>query len=126
MAEAPLKIKKGLSDSGGFNFWAKADSKDSVNPKALPEYWKAVLMQVSSGAGLEKCSAIASLHPSPSLLAGQYKDKEAKEAELLLAEMEVRRTDNVLGGSRKVGPEISRRVHQLLTCRDPDTVLGAK
>ena len=27
------------------------------------------------------------------------------------------RTDNVLGGSRKVGPEISRRVHQLLTCR---------
>ena len=37
---------QGLSDSGGFNFWAKADSKDSVNPKALPEYWKAVLMQV--------------------------------------------------------------------------------
>lgn len=127
VAEAPLKIKKGLSDSGGFNFWAKADSKDSVNPKALPEYWKAVLMQVSSGAGLEKCSAIASLHPSPSLLASQYTScRDDKEAELLLAEMEVRRTDNVLGGSRKVGPEISRRVHQLLTCRDPDTVLGAK
>ena len=37
--------------------------------------------------------------------------------------MEVRRTDNVLGGSRKVGPDISRKLHTLLTCTDPDTVL---
>ena len=37
---------QGLAGSAGFDFWAKADCKDSVAPKNLPEYWKAVLMQV--------------------------------------------------------------------------------
>jgi len=41
----------------------------------------------------------------------------------LLKDLEVRRRDNVLGGSKKVGPDISRKLHTLLTCRDPDTVL---
>ena len=46
VAEAPLKMKKGLSGSGGFDFWAQANCKDSVSPKNLPEYWKEVLKQV--------------------------------------------------------------------------------
>ena len=29
-----------------FGFWAKADSKDCVTAKNLPEYWKQVIMQV--------------------------------------------------------------------------------
>ena len=31
----------------GFGFWAKADSKDCVTAKNLPEYWKQVIMQVN-------------------------------------------------------------------------------
>ena len=46
VAEAPLKLKKGLSGSGGFSFWARADSKDCVDSKNLSEYWKQMLMQV--------------------------------------------------------------------------------
>jgi len=119
VAEAPLKMKKGLSGSGGFDFWAQANCKDSVTPKNLPEYWKEVLKQVSSGAGLEKSTAVAAAYPSPSNLVRAF---EAGGPDLL-KDMEVRRTDNVLGGSRKVGPDISRKLHTLLTCRDPDTVL---
>ena len=38
VAEAPLKLKKGLSGSGGFSFWARADSKDCVDSKN-PNGW---------------------------------------------------------------------------------------
>ena len=46
VAEAPLKMKKGLSGSGGFDFWAQEHTKSSATPKNLPEYWKEVLKQV--------------------------------------------------------------------------------
>ena len=141
---------KGLSGSGGFDFWAQANSKDGKDPKNLPEYWKEVLqqvidcltgkllrqkitlfchafqncisdsfVQVSSGAGLEKSTAVAAAYPSPSNLVRAFQAGGPD----LLKDMEVRRTDNVLGGSRKVGPDISRKLHTLLTCKDPDTVL---
>ena len=45
VAEAPDKIKKGLSGSGGFDFWAKGLS-GSAATKNLTEYWKEVLQQV--------------------------------------------------------------------------------
>lgn len=119
VAEAPLKMKKGLSGSGGFDFWAQEHTKNSATPKNLPEYWKEVLKQVSSGAGLEKSTAVAAAYPSPSNLVRAFQAGGPD----LLKDMEVRRTDNVLGGSRKIGPDISRKLHTLLTCRDPDTVL---
>lgn len=127
VAEAPLKLKRGLSGSAGFNFWAKADSKDSVAPKNLPEYWKQVLMQVSSGAGLEKAAAIASMYPSPRDLVTAYsRCSSSKQCEDLLANLEVRRTDNILGGTRKVGPDISRRIYLVMTESNPDTLLSKK
>ena len=127
VAEAPLKLKKGLSGSAGFNFWAKADSKDSVAPKNLPEYWKQVLMQVSSGAGLEKVSAIANMYPSPKELVRAYsRCSSIKQCEDMLTNLEVRRTDNILGGTRKVGPDISRRIYLLMTEDNPDALLSKK
>ena len=127
VAEAPLKLKKGLSGSAGFNFWAKADSKDSVAPKNLPEYWKQVIMQVSSGAGLEKASAIAMMYPSPTELLRAYsRCSSSKQCEDMLANLEVRRTDNILGGTRKVGPDISRRIYLVMTENNPDSLLSKK
>jgi len=125
VAEAPLKLKKGLSGSAGFSFWAKADTKDCVALKNLPEYWKQVIMQVSSGAGLEKASAIATQYPAPSSLLQAYsRCSSVKECEELLANLEVRRTDNILGGTRKVGPDISRRLYIVLTADDPNVFLS--
>jgi len=124
VAEAPLKLKKGLSGSAGFSFWAKADCKDCVAPKNLPEYWKQVLMQVSSGVGLEKASAIASKYPSPTELVTAYsRCSSVKECQELLANIEVRRTDNILGGTRKVGPDVSRRIYLVLSETNPDNYL---
>ena len=98
-----------------------------VDSKNLTEYWKQMLMQVSSGAGLEKVSAIVSRYPSPAqLLAAYARCGSEKECAELVAGLEVRRTDNVLGGTRKVGPDIGRRIYTVLTQRSEDTLLTTK
>ena len=82
---------------------------------------------MSSGAGLEKVSAIVSRFPSPAQLVTAYTScGTVKEAQELLAGLEVRRTDNVLGGTRRVGPDISRRIHTALTSRDGEKLITAK
>ena len=40
-----------------------------------------------------------------------------------MTNLEVRRTDNVLGGTRKVGPDISRKIYMVLTSNDPEQLL---
>ena len=84
-------------------------------------------VQVSSGAGLEKVTAIVSRYPSPGLLLAAYEGcGSVREAQDLVAGLEVRRTDNVLGGTRRVGPDISRRIHTALTTLDADKLLSSK
>ena len=65
--------------------------------------------------------------PSPAQLMTAYtRCGSVKEAQELLAGLEVRRTDNVLGGTRRVGPDISRRIHTVLTTRDGEKLITAK
>ena len=82
---------------------------------------------MSSGVGLEKASAIASKYPSPAELVRAYsKCGSPKECEDLLTSLEVRRTDNILGGTRKVGPDISRRIYLVMTENNPNAFLSKK
>ena len=125
VAEAPLKLKKGLSSSGGFSFLASAGGKNCVDVKNLSEYWKQILMTVTPQAGLEKVAAIVTEYPSPLALLHAYQDCDSlKERQELLANIEVRRTDNILGGKRKIGSDISRKIHTVMTSQDPDTFLS--
>ena len=45
---------------------------------------------------------------------------------IYLVSYQVRRTDNVLGGTRRVGPDISRRIHTVFTSRDGEKLITAK
>ena len=126
VAEAPLKLRKGLSGAGGFSFWAKADGKDCVDVKNLAEYWKQILMTVSAKAGLETVTAIVSLYPSPSALLEAYsRCGSVKECQELLRDTEVRRTDQIRGGTRKVGPDISRKIYTVMTSTNQDLFLSS-
>ena len=81
--------------------------------------------KVGTGAGLEKATAVAARYPAPApLLAAYSACPSTREAELLLAELEVRRADSVLGGRRKVGPDVSRRIFLALTALDPAAALN--
>jgi len=124
VAEAPEKIKKSISSSASFEFYAKADGKDCISPKNLTEYWKQVLMQVSV-ISLEKATAIARLYPSPSHLSQAYRGcSSVKAAEKLLADIEIRRVDTIVGGTRRIGDEISRKVYLAFTLRDQNSFLA--
>ena len=125
VAEAPLKLRKGLSGAGGFSFWAKADGKDCVDVKNLAEYWKQILMTVSSKAGLETVTAIVSRYSSPTALLEAYSScGSVKECQELLKDTEVRRTDQIRGGTRKVGPDISRKIYTMMTSNNQDMFLS--
>ena len=125
VAEAPMKLRKSLAGSGGFSFWAKADGKNSVDAKNLSEYWKQILMTVSFRAGPEMVTAIVSRYSSPTALLEAYsRCGSVKECEDLLKDIEVRRTDQIRGGTRKVGPDISRRIYTVMTCTNQDVFLS--
>ena len=125
VAEAPMKLRKNLAGSGGFSFWAKADGKNSVDAKNLSEYWKQILMTVSFRAGLETVTAIVSRYSSPTALLEAYsRCGSVKECEDLLKDIEVKRTDQIRGGTRKVGPDISRRIYTVMTCTNKDVFLS--
>ncbi|MPC18941.1 Crossover junction endonuclease EME1 [Portunus trituberculatus] len=47
-----------------------------------------------------------------------------REAELLLADLRVRRGVGPLVSEKRVGPEFSRKVHLFFTSRDPDAHLA--
>jgi len=124
IAEAPEKLKKNISSSAGFEFYAKADGKDSISPKNLQEYWKQVIMQVTS-MSLEKANAIVLRYPSPSLLIQAYRNcVSPSEAELLLANIEIRRVDTIIGGTRRLGDELSRKIYFAFTRDDPLDLLA--
>jgi len=124
VAEAPEKLKKNISNSAGFEFYAKADVKDSISPKNLLEYWKQVLMQVTT-MSLERANAIVLRYPSPSLLIEAYRNCSSRsEAELLLANIEIRRVDTIVGGTRRLGDEISRKIYCAFTTSDPLSLLN--
>ena len=84
-------------------------------------------VQVSSGAGLEKVASIVSQYPSPqSLMSAYSRCSTVKEAETLLASVEMRRTDNVLGGTRKVGPDISRKIYLMFSSNNAEQSITSK
>ena len=125
VAEAPMKLRKSLAGSGGFSFWAKADGKNSVDVKNLSEYWKQILMTVSFRAGPEMVTAIVSRYSSPTALLEAYsRCGSVKECEDLLKDIEVKRTDQIKGGTRRVGPDISRRIYTVMTCTNKDVFLS--
>jgi len=123
IAEAPEKLKKNISNSAGFDFYA-ADIKDSISAKNLYEYWKQMLMQVTS-MSLEKAASIAQKYPSPSSLIQAYRScSSEREAAQLLANIEIRRVDTIVGGTRRLGDEISRKIYCALTSEDPLSFLA--
>ena len=61
-----------------------------------------------------------------SLMSAYEECGSVKECESLLSTLEIRRTDNVLGGVRRVGPDISCKIYLMFTCGDPEQLLSNK
>ncbi|NXJ74776.1 EME1 endonuclease, partial [Trogon melanurus] len=124
VAEAPFKRAQ---ENTGFSFYLEKEwcggVKVDSSGKGLLEVWKRQIQQFNR-VSREMAEAIVSAYPSPQLLIQAYsRCSSEQERENMLANIPVHRGDGVTATSRRVGPELSRRIYLQMTSHDPDLCL---
>ncbi|XP_029870237.1 crossover junction endonuclease EME1 isoform X1 [Aquila chrysaetos chrysaetos] len=126
VAEAPFKRER---DKTGFSFylenrWCRGVKVDPSG-KGLLEVWKRQIQQFNH-VSLKMAEAIVSAYPSPQLLNQAYsRCSSEQERENMLADIPVHRSDGVTATSRRIGPELSRRIYLQMTSHNPDLYLDS-
>ncbi|XP_009987968.1 PREDICTED: crossover junction endonuclease EME1, partial [Tauraco erythrolophus] len=124
VAEAPFKRAREKTE---FPFYLEkgwcGGVKVDRSGKGLFEVWKRQIQQFNR-VSLEMAEAIVSAYPSPRLLTQAYsRCSSDQERENMLANIPVHRGDGVTATSRRIGPELSRRIYLQMTSHDPDLYL---
>nr|XP_027780402.1 crossover junction endonuclease EME1 [Marmota flaviventris] len=126
VAEAPFKT---LRDENSFSFCLESDWAGGVKVdrtgRGLALVWRRQIQQLNR-VSLEMASAIVDAYPSPRLLVEAYRRCFSEpERQNLLADIQVRRGEGVTSTSRRIGPEVSRRVYLQMTSLQPDLTLDS-
>ncbi|XP_072259434.1 crossover junction endonuclease EME1 [Pyxicephalus adspersus] len=124
LAEAPTKRQR---DNTGFSFCTEGDWAGGVRVekcgKGLLEVWKRQIQQFNR-VSVEVASAVVAAYPSPQLLIKAYRHCQTNaERHGLLSDILVRRGEGVTSTSRRVGPELSKRIYLQLTSLEPELSL---
>ncbi|KAK2490380.1 hypothetical protein MC885_011485 [Smutsia gigantea] len=126
VAEAPFKK---LRDQTSFSFclesdWAGGAKVDRAG-RGLALVWRRQIQQLNR-VSLEMASAVVDVYPSPQLLVQAYRRCfSEQERQNLLADIKVRRGEGVTSTSRRIGPELSRRIYLQMTTLQPDLSLDS-
>lgn len=126
VAEAPFKK---LRDQTSFSFYLEKDWAGGLKVdqagRGLALVWRRQIQQLNRVSS-EMASAIADAYPSPQLLVQAYQRcVSEQERQNLLADIQVRRGEGVTSTSRRVGPELSRRIYLQMTTGQPDLILDS-
>uniref|UniRef100_A0A8C6MPE5 Structure-specific endonuclease subunit EME1 n=1 Tax=Mus spicilegus TaxID=10103 RepID=A0A8C6MPE5_MUSSI len=126
VAEAPFKK---LRDQVTFSFFLEKDwaggMKVDQSGRGLALVWRRQIQQLNRVSS-EMASAIVDAYPSPQLLVQAYQRCfSEQERQNLLADIQVRRGEGVTATSRRVGPELSRRIYLQMTTVQPDLILDS-
>ncbi|XP_059386842.1 crossover junction endonuclease EME1 [Carassius carassius] len=119
VAEAPFKRER---EKTGFTFcleseWAGGQKVDRTG-NGLLQVWKRQIQQLNR-VSPDMASAILSAYPSPRLLTQAYaRCKSEHEKVGLLADILIRRGEGVTSTTRRVGPELSKRLFLLMMSCD--------
>ncbi|XP_069809247.1 crossover junction endonuclease EME1 isoform X2 [Dendropsophus ebraccatus] len=124
MAEAPIKRQR---DNSSFSFYMDGDWAGGVKVercgRGLLEVWKKQIQQFNR-VSVEVASAVVAVYPSPQLLVKAYhRCKTDAERHNLLSDILVRRGEGVTSTSRRVGPELSKRIYLQLMSSEPEISL---
>ncbi|XP_025773312.1 crossover junction endonuclease EME1 [Puma concolor] len=120
VAEAPFKK---LRDQTSFSFCLESDweggAKVDRAGRGLALVWRRQIQQLNR-VSLDMASAIVDTYPSPQRLVQAYRRCfSEQERQNLLADIQVRRGEGVTSTSRRVGPELSRRIYLQMTTLQP-------
>ncbi|XP_029782799.1 crossover junction endonuclease EME1 [Suricata suricatta] len=120
VAEAPFKK---LRDQTSFSFclesdWAGGAKVDRAG-RGLALVWRRQIQQLNR-VSLDVASAIVDMYPCPRNLVQAYRRcVSEQERQNLLADIQVRRGEGVTSTSRRVGPELARRIYLQMTTLQP-------
>uniref|UniRef100_A0A3Q3H0L1 Essential meiotic structure-specific endonuclease 1 n=1 Tax=Labrus bergylta TaxID=56723 RepID=A0A3Q3H0L1_9LABR len=115
VAEAPFKRER---DKTGFSFCLESEW-------GLLQVWKRQIQQLNR-VSPDMASAILAAYPSPRLLQKAYDlRKSDREKIALLSDLLIRRGEGVTSTTRRVGPELSKRLFLLMNSRDPEQTLDS-
>ncbi|XP_062269701.1 crossover junction endonuclease EME1 [Platichthys flesus] len=126
VAEAPFKRER---EQTGFSFyleseWAGGQRVDRAG-KGLLQVWKRQIQQFNR-VSPDMAAAILAAYPSPQLLKKAYSlCKTDRERISLLSDLLIRRGEGVTSTTRRVGPELSKRLFLMMSSRDPEQTLDA-
>ncbi|XP_037609830.1 crossover junction endonuclease EME1 isoform X2 [Sebastes umbrosus] len=126
VAEAPFKRER---EKTGFSFyleseWAGGQRVDKAG-KGLLQVWKRQIQQFNR-VSPDMASAILAAYPSPQLLRKAYnRCKTDRERISLLSDLLIRRGEGVTSTTRRVGPELSKRLFLMMNSCDPQQTLDS-
>ncbi|XP_039991752.1 crossover junction endonuclease EME1 isoform X2 [Xiphias gladius] len=126
VAEAPFKRER---EKTGFSFyleseWAGGQRVDKAG-KGLLQVWKRQIQQFNR-VSPDMASAILAAYPSPQLLKKAYSlCKTDREKISLLTELLIRRGEGVTSTTRRIGPELSKRLFLMMNSCDPEQTLDS-
>ncbi|XP_030631024.1 crossover junction endonuclease EME1 [Chanos chanos] len=126
VAEAPFKRER---EKTGFGFCVESEwaggHRVERSGKGLVQVWKRQMQQLNR-VSPDMATAIVSNYPSPQALVQAYAwCKSEREKISLLADVLIRRGEGVTSTTRRVGPELSKRLFLLMTSSDPEQVLDS-
>lgn len=120
VGEAPFKKKQPETFSFCVEGGEKVSVKVSKEGEGLKKVWLQQFQQFRN-VSADMAAAIVAVYPTPQSLLQAYRRCDSRvESTKLLQDILVRRGAGVLANSRRIGPELSRRVFLLLTSEDGD------
>ncbi|XP_061564097.1 crossover junction endonuclease EME1 [Cololabis saira] len=121
VAEAPFKRER---EQTGFSFyleseWAGGQRVDRAGGGLL-QVWKRQIQQFNR-VSPDMAAAIVAAYPSPQLLEKAYgRCRTEGEKMSLLSDLLIRRGEGVTSTTRRVGPELSKRIYLTMHSWDPE------
>ena len=85
-------------------------------------FWRQILCSLS-GVTTDTAEAIVSVYPTIGELFQAYDKVDTETAEVLLADIKIRKGQGPMSAIRRIGPELSKRIHRLLTSLDGNVVM---
>lgn len=120
VAECPYKRERKTQQQLGSLYVASSKGCAKLGPE---QTWRSQL-NVFKNVTADVSNAIAREYPTPKSLFEKYLScTDSKTAAHLLEDIMIRRGAGITATSRRVGPELSRRVHTLMTSRDGSVLI---
>ncbi|CAD5117815.1 DgyrCDS6564 [Dimorphilus gyrociliatus] len=121
IAEYPFK-KQRMESNFSFHAESSGSLRVADDGSGVSHIWKNQLQQFKN-VSTDVANAIVSHYPTPSNLLQAYERVPITEAQHLLQNIEVRRGAGLVSTSRKVGKELSKKLHTFITSQSDNIIV---